>query len=112
MNNLYRSRTNKRVTGLCGGLGEAYHFDPTLLRLVLVVTAVFSGGTVVLIYLLASLVIPKEPFIHDPTNRFGSHHHQGGSYQADFHETYTSGSGGKHQAAYEPKKKENDLDDM
>lgn len=61
MTRLYRSHTDKKLFGLCGGLAETLGVDSTLLRLIVVVTAVFSGGVVIPLYLLASFVIPKEP---------------------------------------------------
>ncbi|MFD2672238.1 PspC domain-containing protein [Marinicrinis sediminis] len=57
---LYRSVRDKKISGLCGGLAESFQIDPTLLRLVVAVSAVFSGGTVLLVYLVACLIIPKE----------------------------------------------------
>lgn len=55
---LYRSRNDKKLFGLCAGLAESFEVDVTLLRLLLVVTAFFSAGTAIIIYLLACLVIP------------------------------------------------------
>jgi phage shock protein PspC (stress-responsive transcriptional regulator) len=67
MKKLYRSRRDKKVTGLCGGLAEAFNIDATLLRVVVVVTAIFSTGfPVFVIYIIASLVIPKEPVFEPP----------------------------------------------
>lgn len=61
MNRLYRSQRDKKVFGLCGGLAEAFNIDPTILRLIVAIGVIFSGGTVLLLYVVASLVIPKEP---------------------------------------------------
>jgi phage shock protein PspC (stress-responsive transcriptional regulator) len=66
MSKLYRSRRDKKVTGLCGGLAELMNVDATLLRLLVVITTFFSGGTVIFIYIIASLVIPKEPGFDPP----------------------------------------------
>lgn len=60
MTKLYRSRTDRKITGLCGGLAETLGFDATLLRLLVVITTLFSGGVVIGIYVLAALVIPSE----------------------------------------------------
>jgi phage shock protein C len=60
MTKLYRSQRDKKLFGLCGGLAETFNIDATLLRLVVVVTAFFSAGTTILLYLLACMVIPKE----------------------------------------------------
>ncbi|TCZ77720.1 PspC domain-containing protein [Paenibacillus albiflavus] len=61
MQRLYRSTRDKKLTGLCGGLAEIFNIDPTLLRLVVAVAAFFSAGTVIFIYVIASMIIPKEP---------------------------------------------------
>ncbi|MCZ8513644.1 PspC domain-containing protein [Paenibacillus filicis] len=66
MSKLYRSRTDRKITGLCGGLAETLNVDANLLRLVLVVTAFFSGGVVIPLYFLATLVIPSEPYHGGP----------------------------------------------
>lgn len=60
MNKIYRSQRDKKIFGLFGGLAEALNVDATLLRVVAVVTAFFSGGTIIPIYILVSLVVPKE----------------------------------------------------
>jgi phage shock protein C len=70
MNKIYRSRTDKKLFGLCGGLAEAMNVDATLLRLVVVVTTFFSAGTVIAVYAIASFAIPKEP-IHDTGSMYG-----------------------------------------
>ncbi|MEI7025133.1 PspC domain-containing protein [Paenibacillus sp. y28] len=61
MKRIYRSQRDKKLFGLCGGLAELLDVDATLLRLIFVITAIFSAGTMIAIYVLASLVIPKEP---------------------------------------------------
>ncbi|MDT2240199.1 PspC domain-containing protein [Paenibacillus larvae] len=67
MNKLYRSRRDKRITGLLGGLAEKFNIDATLLRLVVAIATIFSGGTIVPLYIIASIVIPKEPhYPYDP----------------------------------------------
>ncbi|WP_281889602.1 PspC domain-containing protein [Paenibacillus sp. YYML68] len=62
MTKLYRSRTDRKITGLCGGLADMLGFDATLLRLIVAITAVFTSGIVIFIYVLAALVIPSEPW--------------------------------------------------
>ncbi|MFC0213436.1 PspC domain-containing protein [Paenibacillus chartarius] len=71
MNKLYRSRRDKKVTGLCGGLAEMMNVDATLLRLLVVITAFFTGGTVLFIYVIAAMVIPKEPGFDPPAGGWG-----------------------------------------
>lgn len=61
---LYRSRRDKKLLGLCGGLSEMLNVDATLLRILLIVVTIFTSGVVIFIYLIAGLVIPKEPPVH------------------------------------------------
>lgn len=57
---LYRSRSQKMIAGVCGGLGQYLGLDPTVVRLVFVLMAL-GGGHGVLIYLLLCLFVPSEP---------------------------------------------------
>ena len=57
---LYRSRTNKQIAGVCGGLGDYFNIDPTIIRLAWVV-AIFCAGGGLFAYLLAMIIIPQEP---------------------------------------------------
>ena len=58
---LYRSRENYMIGGVCGGLGEYFDTDPTLVRLLFVFGA-FLGfpGALVLIYLVMLILVPQE----------------------------------------------------
>ena len=60
-NKLYRSRENRMLGGVCGGLGEYFDIDPTLVR-VLFVFGAFLGipGALVLIYLVILVLVPQE----------------------------------------------------
>jgi len=69
MSKLYRSRRDKMVTGLCGGLSDLIGMDSTLLRILFIVTIFFTGGTTLFIYFVAALVVPKEPA--PPYNPYG-----------------------------------------
>lgn len=57
---LYRSTTDKRIGGVCGGVAEYFGIDSTLVRL-LVALCVLMLGTGVLVYLIAWLIIPRKP---------------------------------------------------
>lgn len=59
-NKLYRSRSQKIIAGVCGGIGEYFEVDPTLIRLILV-ALFFVGFSGILAYLVAWIVIPLEP---------------------------------------------------
>ena len=56
---LYRSTREKMIAGVCGGIAEYFDIDPTLVRLLWVVFCVM-GGSGVLAYLIAALIIPQE----------------------------------------------------
>lgn len=60
MKELKRSRTNRMIAGVCGGIGEYFEIDPTVVRLVWVVVTVLTSGIGILAYLLAVLVVPEE----------------------------------------------------
>ena len=55
---LYRSKKNRVIAGVCGGIGEYFNIDPVLIRL-LWVLLIFAMGTGILAYLIAWLVIPS-----------------------------------------------------
>ena len=57
---LYRSRTDRMIGGICGGLGEFFSIDPVLVRLAFAFGAVMVGSGLVL-YLLLWIIIPEEP---------------------------------------------------
>ena len=53
---LYRSRSNRMLFSVCGGLGEYIGIDPTIVRLIVVFSGVGIG-----LYFVAALIIPDEP---------------------------------------------------
>jgi len=91
----YRSTRDKKLFGLCGGLAEMFNVDATLLRILLIVVTIFTSGAVIVIYLIASLVVPKEPPLYSNfgpngfgngygggyPNGYGSQPHFGGPYK-------------------------------
>ena len=60
---LYRSRTNRMVSGVCGGLGEFANVDPTIIRLLFAAGTIFSGGILLLVYLVMIFVVPEPPVV-------------------------------------------------
>ncbi len=60
MKRLYRSRDNRILAGVCGGLGEYLGVDPVVVRLVWLIL-IIMGGSGILIYLLAWIIIPRQP---------------------------------------------------
>lgn len=57
---LYRSKTDKKVCGVCGGIAEYLDIDVTLVRLGAVAMVVFAGGGL-LAYIVAAIVMPENP---------------------------------------------------
>lgn len=59
---LFRSRTNRMISGVCGGIAEYFNIDPTLVRLIailLLIVGAFFGG--VIAYFICAAVIPEAP---------------------------------------------------
>ena len=56
---LYRSRSNRVIAGVCGGLAQYLGIDPTVVRLIMALVT-FVGGMSILVYLIAWLIIPEE----------------------------------------------------
>lgn len=54
---LYRSRNQRMLAGVCGGLAEYFNFDATLIRVLFLVLAVF-GGSGLVIYVVMWLIVP------------------------------------------------------
>jgi phage shock protein C len=60
MKRLYRSRTDRKIAGVCGGLGAYFGVDPVIFRIVWVLL-ILGAGAGLLGYLICWLVIPLEP---------------------------------------------------
>jgi phage shock protein C len=57
---LYRSRANRRLFGVCGGIGDYFNIDPVLIRLLWILFTVAAGGGVIA-YIVACLIVPEKP---------------------------------------------------
>jgi phage shock protein C len=58
---LYRSRTDRKLLGVCAGIAEYFGVDPTLVRLAFVLMAL-AGGPGIIFYIILALIIPEESF--------------------------------------------------
>ena len=58
---LHRSRADRMIAGICGGLGEMFSVDPTIVRLVFALVALFTVGTASIVYILGWIIIPEAP---------------------------------------------------
>lgn len=57
---LYRSRSQRMISGVCGGIAEYFNVDPTVIRLIAVLLAL-GAGTGLLAYIICAIVIPEAP---------------------------------------------------
>ena len=62
---LYKSNKNKMLDGVCGGIGEYFNIDPTLVRLAFVALCIFAGGGLIA-YIVAAIIVPRAPEGYDP----------------------------------------------
>lgn len=61
---LYRAQEQESmIAGVCAGLGDYFDLDPTLIRILWVIITIFSFGTGILAYILAWIIIPRQPEI-------------------------------------------------
>lgn len=57
---LYRSESDRKIAGICGGLAEYFNIDATIVRLIYIVLVFMSAFTFLLIYIAGMFVIPNE----------------------------------------------------
>ncbi len=57
---LYRSRDERKIWGVCGGIAEYFEVDPTIIRLIAVLT-LFFACTGIIVYIILAIVMPLEP---------------------------------------------------
>jgi len=70
----YRSRTDKKLAGVCAGIASYFEIDPTLVRLIWIVFT-FAGGAGLLVYIIAAIVMPEEPDQPQQKNYRQTQHH-------------------------------------
>ncbi len=58
---LYRSRTDRMIAGVCGGLAKYFNVDPTLVRVIFVVLALVGVSLGFWAYIILWLIVPEEP---------------------------------------------------
>lgn len=56
---LYRSKNEKKIAGVCGGMAEYFNIDPTIIRLAWVIFGL-TFGTGILAYIICAFVIPEK----------------------------------------------------
>ena len=63
---LTRSRDDKWIAGICGGIAEHTGIDATLIRVLLVIGTILGAGSLVVVYLIFWVIIPKTPELQMP----------------------------------------------
>jgi len=58
---LYRSRSSRMISGVCGGLAEYMNIDPVVVRLVFVITAIFGASIGFWVYIIMWIAVPEQP---------------------------------------------------
>lgn len=56
---LFRSRTNRKIAGVCAGLGDYFNIDPTIVRILFLIFLLFGGGGL-LLYVICWIAVPEE----------------------------------------------------
>jgi phage shock protein C len=58
---LYRSKSDRMIAGVCGGLKDYLDIDSTIIRLLFLAAALF-GGPGLILYIVMWILVPEEPF--------------------------------------------------
>ncbi len=61
MKKLYRSRTDKKIAGVCGGLAEYFNIDATILRIIFIVLLLPGGFPGFIPYVILWIFVPVKP---------------------------------------------------
>lgn len=57
---LYRSRTDRMLWGVCGGLAKYFDIDPTIVRVIAILSLIVTGGAAIIAYIIMAIVVPVE----------------------------------------------------
>ncbi|WP_067139185.1 PspC domain-containing protein [Oceanivirga salmonicida] len=60
MKKIYRSKKDRMIFGVCGGLGEYFEVDPSIIRIVWIFSCAFFGLTI-LPYFIIAVILPEDP---------------------------------------------------
>jgi len=66
MDRLYRSRQDRMLAGVAGGLAELWDADPSLVRVLWALLVVFTGGIALVVYIIMAIVVPDEDEVRPP----------------------------------------------
>ena len=62
---LYRSIANKKLCGVCGGIGDYFELDPNLIRILWIIFAL-AGGSGLLAYIICAIIMPTQDQLPNP----------------------------------------------
>ena len=60
MKRLYKNNLDRKIFGVCSGLAEYFDCDPTIVRLIAVVLAIFTCSLAFWVYIIAAIVMPNK----------------------------------------------------
>jgi phage shock protein PspC (stress-responsive transcriptional regulator) len=63
---LYRSRTDRKIAGVCGGLAEYFNVDPVIIRILAFILLLPGGLPGLVPYLILWIIVPEEPLTTSP----------------------------------------------
>lgn len=69
---LYRSRDDRMLAGVAGGLADLWDADPTLIRVLWALLVIFTGGLALVVYIVMAFVVPDEPWGAAPQSAFAA----------------------------------------
>ena len=61
MKRLYRSRSDNKISGVCGGLAEYFNIDPTIIRVIFIILLLPGGFPGLIPYVILWIVVPLKP---------------------------------------------------
>ncbi|SEK86753.1 phage shock protein C (PspC) family protein [Carnobacterium iners] len=61
MKKITKSKNNRVISGVLGGIAEYFDFDPSFLRIIYAIAIVFGVGSPIILYVILALVIPEAP---------------------------------------------------
>lgn len=73
MKRLFKSRKDKMIAGVCGGIAEYFDIDPVIVRLLFVIFF-FVGGSAILAYIIGMIIMPQAPMESDESTQSAPTH--------------------------------------
>lgn len=68
---IFRSKENRVISGVCGGFAEYFNIDPTVIRLIwIAVSLTFGAG--IIAYIIAAIIVPEKPSNYSSSNNYTS----------------------------------------